>query len=216
MTMDDRDILISRVVDQEATGADWAALHELAESDPTIWRELAQAQRDQADLGAAVERAVACADAVEIPSHEHYSASLTERVRVVTTWSGWVAAAVLALMWTGVIGPGVSAPSGGSDAGNNRASLVPVGAEDPEAALDLYLKEGRRQGTVIGEIPQKVLVDVVTGEAGEVLQVIYLRQILETKDVDAFNMLANDELGRPDPSVRHQVVVRQDAPAQPD
>ncbi len=41
----DRDLLVSRVVDGVASSADWAALDDLARTESSIWRDLAQAQR---------------------------------------------------------------------------------------------------------------------------------------------------------------------------
>lgn len=210
----DKDILIGRVVDQEATDADWRALHEQAEQDPSIWRELAQAQRDHAELGAELEGALACADTVEIPGHEHYSRSLTERIRVVTTWSGWVAAAVMLLAWTGVLGP---APQESSETGAQRGEFVPIPAGKPEAALDYYLDEGRKMGSVVGEVPERVVLDVVLdGDgAGHGATVIYLRQIVERCDVDKFYTYGVDELGRPDPNVTHPVILKERRASQP-
>ena len=200
MTTTDLDTLISRVVDQEASDADWRALHTLAERDSSVWRELAQAQRDHADLTAEMDQALACVDRIDVPSHEHFSQSLTERVRVVVTWSGWAVAAALILAWLGIIDLGFS--SGDTTQPNGHtAGVVPTFPRDnPEAALDYYMEEGRKQGFVLGEADHRVL-DILVDDEGSGQAVIYLRQIIEIKKPDQLFMHPVDELGRPDPHV---------------
>ena len=79
MAQPDKDILISRVVDDEATGEDWAALKELAERDPAVWRDLAEAQYTSIGLASAVQAAIEVADDVEAPVHEHIRARQRSR-----------------------------------------------------------------------------------------------------------------------------------------
>ena len=57
MTGVDRDILISRVIDGEATPEDWTAMRAMAERDASIWGDLVAAQQDHAELCAIVSRA---------------------------------------------------------------------------------------------------------------------------------------------------------------
>jgi len=199
---DDMDRLISRIVDQEATDADWRALHAMADSEPTIWRELAKAQRDQAELGAQVEAALACAERVDVPSHEHFSQSMTERLRVVTTWSGWVAAALVMLAWTGAIDIGLfDAPQ--SDGTQTGTIVRPFAQAEPEEGLDYFISEGRKQGIVVGMMPQRYVLDVVTDEGGGATKTVYYgRLIVQKETVDTLYMHPTDELGRPDPLVR--------------
>lgn len=207
MTTTDLDILISRVVDQEATDADWSALHALAAQDALVWRRLAQAQRDHAKLTADIDAALACADRVDVPSHEHFSESLTERVRVVLTWSGWAVAAAVALAWLGVIDLGVSTRTANPNA--TTAGVVPAFLRDnPQEALNVYMEEGRRQGFVLGEADHRVL-DILVDEEGTGQAVIYLRQIIEIKDTPQLYMHPKDELGRPDPRTRFPVVFQE-------
>jgi hypothetical protein len=208
MTMHDYDRLINRVVDQEASEADWKALHTLAEADPQVWRELAQAQREHAAMSAAVERELACADRVEVAGHEHYSVSLTERFRVVTTWSGWVAAAVLALAWGGLVdlGTWTGRPESGSSASIGPApGMVTIPANDPSQAYDLFITEGRRQGLVLGELPGSVI-DVEVDANGNATSMIYLLQVAVKKDVDNLYVYSKNELGLPDPSFKRPVI----------
>jgi hypothetical protein len=68
-------LLISRVVDHEATPADWAELEAMSLADPSIWHRLAQAERAHAALSDAVEDAIAIAECVELPRHSAAVAS---------------------------------------------------------------------------------------------------------------------------------------------
>ena len=191
MTTEDLDILISRVVDQEASDGDWRALHALAETDPGVWRELAQAQRDHAELSAEVEAALSCVDGVDVPSHDYYSHSLTERVRVVMTWSGWVAAAVIMLAWLGVIEL-QSGPDGPAT-----AQLGPsIQGQSPEAALEYFLEEGRKQGVVLGEPEREVIGMRQHGEDG--VQVLYVLRVPCLTTETQLYMHPTNELGHPD------------------
>lgn len=200
MTTTDLDTLISRVVDQEATDADWRALHTLAANDAGVWRELAQAQRDHAELSAEMDQALACVDRVDVPSHEHFSQSLTERVRVVVTWSGWAVAAALMLAWTGLIDLGISSSDPSQPGQANTAGIVPAfQSDDPEAALDYYMEQGRKQGFVLGEADHRVI-DILDHDGQK--QVIFIRQIIELKNTNQLFMHPSDELGRPDPQMR--------------
>lgn len=218
--MHDYDNLISRVVDQEASEADWKALHALADADPQVWRELAQAQREHATLCAAVERELACVDGVDVSGHEHYSTSLTERIRVVTTWSGWVAAAVLALAWGGLVDLGDLMSRPGNE---NSAAIVPtpgmvtIPADDPRQAYDYFITEGQRQGIVLGEMPQHVVLEVEVNAEGDPSSVIFLRQVIERKALDGGLWVhSTNELGQPDPNSKHPVKFTSERARQPE
>ncbi len=191
----DVDLLLSRIIDGEAGTADWSSFKLLAEREPSLWRELAEAQRQQADLAAEVACAVSVADAVDVPFHEHASVQLRERFRLVGTWGGWAVAAMVALAWTaGLIGP--SGQPGPSD---NRASLLPTSFGSPADALRYYVDEGQKQGQVVGEVPAKVLLNSRRQATGEGFEVIYVRQIVERAVVDDLYRFGSDELGQPVP-----------------
>ncbi|MEQ8317509.1 MAG: hypothetical protein RIE77_07970 [Phycisphaerales bacterium] len=95
----DRDLLISRVVDDAASAQDWEQLRALAEYDPGVWRELFEAQHAQAELAQAVEQAIAIADGIEAPLDDLPAASFRFRVRKVSSWAGWAVAASVAVVW---------------------------------------------------------------------------------------------------------------------
>lgn len=101
-------VLLSRVVDHEASPADWAELEQRAVADPAIWHRLACAERAHARLSDAVEDAIAIAECVDLP----LGLSVAQRVSGDapagsrhTLWSafwkqspGWLVAACLAVM----------------------------------------------------------------------------------------------------------------------
>ncbi|MFG0325788.1 MAG: hypothetical protein ACF8SC_00770 [Phycisphaerales bacterium JB037] len=192
----DRDLLISRVIDGEASPEDWSAFRVLAARDASLWSELAAAQQDHADLRQGVEDAVRCADLVDAPFDRHAETIFHERLRVVASWGGWALAATLLLAFgIGVLQPSQPLPAG------NTAGLVslPEGAtpvSTPEEAMDAYLDKGRRSGRVLHNEPGLVLVESRPLPDGSGVEVVYLRQILERAIVNDIYRLSTDEFGR--------------------
>lgn len=185
----ERDILIARVADGDASGQEWATFRAWAERDASMWRELAEMQREAAALASAVNRAVGAADFVEAPVGEHMSARLTERFRMIGRWGGWAAAAALVLVWA----TGWRLPFNGAASGAGQAALLPTGS--PQDALRQYLDRGRQVGTVVGEVPEKVMLDTRPAADGQ-FEVIYIRQIMERAFVDDLFGVGADESGR--------------------
>lgn len=198
MTGTDRDILISRVIDGEATPEDWSALKALAERDPSVWRDLAGLQQDHAELSGAIAEAVMTADAVEAPLE--LMGGIAERGRALRTWGGWAAAAALGLAWI-VNGPRAQErvePMG-------RANLSPFGLgkdSKPEDFFDAYLQSGRATGKVVGEVGEPVLIETIPQESGG-YEVRYLRQVLERRVVPQVYEVSvgYDERGTPVPTM---------------
>lgn len=184
------DILIGRVVDQEATAADWAALEAIATTDRALWSRLAAAQRDHDALRSAFERnAESVADTIEIPGRAaHAMDAMSIRVRA---WSGWAAAAVLALAWAGAAGFGLL--SGDRASSIQHAGLV--SSLTPDEALDQYLTAGQAQGRVLGELP-KVMIESRPLEEGQRVEVLFIRQIYERAVVTELYSHGQDDLGR--------------------
>ena len=200
MTPEDRDVLFSRVIDGEATPEDWTALRALAAEDPSAWAELAAMQQDQAGLSAAVAEAIATAERVALPVHEHLSRRMTHRLRVVGGWGGWAAAAAIVLAWatgmTGVQpGPATTQPGGGAMSAGIGPNFYEV--SEPDDALELYLNKGLEDGRVIAEMPAKILLEARPNPAGEGYEVMYYRQILERAVVPDLVGLGSDDAGRP-------------------
>jgi hypothetical protein len=184
------DILITRVVDGVAAPADWDSLEALAAADPTVWRELAQAQRAEQLLKGAAAEAVAPAARVELPTviAKVGEDGLRLRLRRVGTWGGWAAAAVVTLAF---FGKGAPANSG----------VQPADLSSPiRSAADFYqqyLDQGKKEGRVIGELPDRVLMDAEQAQDGKGYTVVFVRQIMERTKVDSLSQISHDEEGKP-------------------
>jgi hypothetical protein len=186
------EVLISRVVDGEATARDWDRFRAIADQDPTLWREMAEYQHDHGAVVAMVSQAIAIADEVEAPTHEDMEERLRNRLRILASWGGWAAAASLAVMW-GVGQAKTTGPILGSSAG-----IVP-GLNTPSDFLKGYLQQGQATGQVVGEMPEKILVETRALPEGQGYEVYYIRQIIERTTVPDLFMIGTDEAGRPVP-----------------
>lgn len=215
MSTIDRDILLSRVLDGEASPEDWQAFKALAASDHSVWHELAEAQQDLADLSRAVGAAVAQADSVDLPIEQHFGRRLSARVGRVASWGGWIAAAAVTLAALtggplgGPFGTGSLAggPTGGvSGTGVQAAGLGPFAT--PDDALRAYVEKGRRAGSVVGEMPERVVLSTEPTADGTGYEVFYIRQIVERVVVPEVYRAGADESGQ-------LVPVRVERPAQP-
>ncbi|MFG0242680.1 MAG: hypothetical protein ACF8R9_07855 [Phycisphaerales bacterium JB054] len=193
MTGVDRDILITRVLDGEATPEDWAAFRAMAALDQAVWADLADAQQDRADLASAVADAIAIADRVEAPVHRHAGEQLNARIRTGAAWLGWVAAAMVAVAgFTGRLG--APATQGGAGLGAQQAGLFPISS--PEDAMQLYLDKGQQAGSVLGEVPDRVLLSSAPAADGNGYEVVFLRQIIERQRVKTLYQLGENEVGQ--------------------
>lgn len=188
----DKDILISRIVDREATLEDWAVLKALADADPSIWFQLAQAQQDQQALAAGLAIAIQIADGIDAPSEAAFLHRFSRRMSLVGSWGGWAAAAMIAIAL-------FLRPYGADSPTPNTAgpSLPPLTSASD--AYERYLDLGRREGAVLGEVPRKFLVNTFPRENGDGYEVIYIRQIVERAVVPELYRFGSDELGRPAP-----------------
>lgn len=195
---DRRDELISRVIDGEASGADWAALRGLAQADPSVWTEITAAQGQHEALCLVVEEAGALADCVELPDDALLTPTerFERRMNTVRSWGGWAAAAAILLVWfTGV-------PVGSLGTAGRGSMTAGVGPDwtqiAPEEALNRYLDRGRQTGRVLAEVPDRIVVETRPLENGEGLEVVYLRQILEREIVTPSNMyrVGQNEFGQ--------------------
>jgi len=187
MSMPEKDILISRVVDGVAGAGDWVELDMLGAADSSLWRELAQAQRDKQLLDQAVGEAISIADVVSLPK-----ADWSERRLRVPQWAGWAAAAVLAIAMFVM-------PRGGTPNGNTAGTFFPpVQAEEqtPDAALNSYLAKGKDEGRVIRQLPEFVVLESAPAADGRGYDVVYLRQIVERARVESVNSYQVDDAGR--------------------
>lgn len=196
MSTMERDILISRVVDGLAGDSDWQSLERLAESDPTVWRELATAQRHQALLCGLMDRELQAIDHIDVP---------LERPTVLRfpgsswKWSGWAAAAMVGVAW--FVGPRTNAPAmhqGAQTAGliGDGSSIIPV-RDTAEDYLQSYLDQGRRDGIVVGQMENKPVIELrpIKVDGGTEYEVVYARVILEKTRLPDVYRLTTDEFG---------------------
>lgn len=196
MDSEQRDHLISRVVDRCESAADWEALSAFESEHNGVWRELAQALRCEAELRDAMAIQVARADQVSLPP-----SSKSNTRRPLPTWSGWLAAAACVIAW---------ALSSLSDPAAAIATHSPV-EKVAQAAPEEPATQNTADHSVITELPMLV-VDTKPAVDGDGYEVIYLRRVLETRRVDQVMQLAVDEGGslRPVP-VDHSELTRPEA-----
>jgi hypothetical protein len=200
------DLLISRVLDASATPAEWEELCGSASYDPDLWRALAMRLRDHTGLGRAVGASIEVAeaiDAVGAPSRRGRPAlppgpRAARRRGAPGRSLGWVLSACLALAWTSfsLLRPDAM----------RSAPPLPGGADEPgtEDLLQAYVDRGRREGSVVADLPERILLDTRPMPAGEGLELLYLRQILERAVVpELYEFSGQDEAGRAIP-VRYE------------
>jgi hypothetical protein len=189
----DPELLISRVVDGEATPDDWSSFRLQADREPSLWRDLAEAQRIQTALGEEVGAAVATSGYIDVPMHREIERRFSDRVRMVGIWGGWLAAACVGLMWAQG-----TANKSNTNPGGSQAKLLPD-------VLQNYLSRGEQEGKVLGELPEKVLVRAtpLTGSGPNGIdsgyEVVYLRQILERVVVKDLYQYGEDDTGQKQP-----------------
>lgn len=198
MTNPRDDQIISRVIDGDASQRDWNALESIAARDPAVWRRLALALRDHAGFVRAVNASVRAADAVEAPvtlaGAVPAAGAGPHRTRRLGTWAGWAAAAVVALAW----GSTFLRPPGVTTLGEHAGFAEAIRSAPAADLIAAYLDRGRAEDRVIGELPERVLLDSRPAESGDGYELLYLRQILERVTVpDLYEYTAQDEAGRP-------------------
>ena len=195
--MIDRDLLITRVIDGEATAEDWSALHALAREDALIWSELASAQQDSAELRCAVGMLSSVAGDIEAPIADCARVHLGVRLRSAATWGGWLAAAAVALSFV-LAGPRTQGPIQNT----NIAGMIPVSEAKrrvlpeltPDEALRAYLHNGERSGRVVSADPDLLVMSAEPTKDGT-FEVVYVRRIVERTRMDLFHV-GQDEQGR--------------------
>ncbi len=197
MSNENEQLMVSRVIEPDATSEQWDELTAAASSNPTLWRRTAEALRDHQAMTRAVNGSIAIADDVSTTPRTSrvvhrlaVDSAPSERLQLLR-WSGWAVAALVALAW--VSGLSNVQPTGnGFQAG--------VGSQVLSAAdlLERYLVQGRREGRVFDEVPEKILVQSRPSPTGDAVEVIFIRQILERMTLpDLYQYQGEDESGRP-------------------
>ncbi len=191
MTGIDRDILLTRVLDGRASPEDWAAFRAMAARDPEVWADLADAQQDRAELQIALAQATQIADHIDAPVDIVTGERLTARLNRAAAWVGWIAAATLAM--TTITAHSVKRTTAVPPP-TQQAGLFSVSS--PQEALKMYFNKGKEAGTVLGEVPDRVLLQTTPSPDGQGYELVYLRQIVEKTHVNELYQLAIDEAGR--------------------
>jgi hypothetical protein len=143
------------------------------------------AQRDEVAFAQAVGQAVSVAHGVELPvmTQAHAQVGVRNRLKLVGAWGGWAAAAMVALaVFTNR--PGAVSP----------ASPIPTQQAGLDGLLSQYLDEGKKAGSVVGELPDKVVLDSVKTADGQT-EITYVRQIVEKALVNDLYRTTVDEAG---------------------
>ena len=195
MSNEDNELLVSRVIEPDATAKEWDELTAAAEADPQLWRRTVKTLRDQQALTRAVNASVAIAEGVSSrqvrqPGRNVEVDRLPLRRPQLFRWSGWAVVALVALAW-------VSGLSNFRSNGTMNAGFVPPTLTAAEH-LQNYYTQGRREGRVFDEVPEKILVQIRPSPTGDGDEIIYIRQILERTTLPVlYHYQGEDESGRP-------------------
>lgn len=191
---DERDVLISRVIDGVATSEDWSTFRAAAAHDPTIWSELADTQRDHESMCMRVHQHVGIADQIELPTALFDDQPLRHRLEMVSKWGGWAAAAAILLVWFIGNPAGITHTEPGHLTGGLAGSGLLLTQSQPDQAFNRYLDEGQRTGRVVGEMPEQIVIETRPMQDGTI-EVLYLRQIIERQIINHAYRPMIDESG---------------------
>ncbi len=200
-----RDLLITRMVDGVAQESDWNDLGRIARTDASIFTDLAHAHRIDRAVRAFAAPLVAQADRVSLPPTaadldttfpiEPVHVPHRSRARR-APFLGWAIAACLALALGAEIAGVRLGLSGRNTTPSNAAGLVAPTFASADQAMNAYVELGKQQGKVVGEMPQKFVIQSQPAPDGEGLEVVYIRQFIERAIVKDLYTLGTDELGR--------------------
>jgi hypothetical protein len=174
------DLLINRIIDDEAGEADRRRFDELARSDPDLWRRVALRQQDLMLLAEQVGEATASAAETDLP-HRWF---LPRRLSWPLALAGWAAVIIIALSWS------LSALVDRELAARNAAPMPVQNAPlTPEQHLQRYLEAPY----VLADLQPEVL-EVEQLSDGRVA-VRFVRRIEEIAFLDPQLQLPVDEDG---------------------
>lgn len=194
MTMTRQDVITHRVVDGAASADELRELAELATMDDSVWGRVAEALRIDRTVSEGVDAAAMIAATIEAP---HARAGITRASRHagalrLRQWSGWAAAAVIAIAF--VIVQIVNSPL------TEPVPTTMIATAPTQPALDdvihAYVQAGLEQGRVLRELPP-VTVEINPTPDGLATEVTYVRRLLERTTIDQVYRIGHDEHGRP-------------------
>lgn len=195
---DEAEILISRIIDDEATDEDRVRFQQLATLEPLAWRRLALRQQDMLRLSADVDAATASMTAIDLPpaatSNTPGRTAPARRAWQLTNTialAGWAAVLILGATWalSAMFAPMPEADIAVDDGleGAERSTL------SPDDYLGLYLEEGLRRGEVVGEM-QPIFMRIEQRD-DDSFQLFFLRRLEEsiTLTQDELDTLINEQ-----------------------
>jgi hypothetical protein len=218
------DTLIARIVDREAGPTDFDGFADLVRETPAAISDLLAALRLDNELRAGVAAELNRVDRIELPLPGHGRVARIERLPRGARWTGWAAAAVIAMCW---IGSGLveSLPTHVTDPvaridgergapgapGAHGAEQSPGLAFDPSAVPagprprhpagsfgDGPGSASLASDQVVGELPMQV-VETRPAADGQGYEVLYVKRLLQRTRVGSVYSLGLDEQGQPAP-----------------
>jgi hypothetical protein len=184
--------LIARIVDRAAAPSDYESFGALARGAPAHWEELLSALRDDDALHGALDGSLQAAERVELPAGPLAPSAPGGVLRRIGPWSGWLAAAALALVWLAG-----DARLEGASTDPARDGLARLSDADPRATP--RLRDAPVAGDpVLAELPLR-LVGAEPSRDGAGLEVLYVQPVLRRTRVDGVFEMGTDEQGRPAP-----------------
>jgi len=163
------EILISRMVDSEATAEDRAQFELLAGGDPSLWRRLAMRQHEMAVLSAKVETDTRFVEQIDLPAKlpQPVRAGVGDRLRLIA-YSGWAAMLVLATSWWIV-------SVNQADERNQARQVITESA--PTLSFDEHRTEYMKAPYVVGEMAPTMLHREVMSDGRTAIR--FLRRVEE-------------------------------------
>jgi hypothetical protein len=182
--------LIARIVDRAAAPSDYEGFATLARGAPAHWDELLAALRDDDALHGALEDSLQPVERIELPAAPPAPRGVLRQIR---PWSGWLAAAALALVWlAGELRHDDALPAFPSR--GNLARMPDAGPRSAPRPRDLPAAAD----SVLGELPLH-LVGAQPARDGDGLDVLYVQPVLRRTRVDRVFEMGTDEHGLPAP-----------------
>lgn len=204
----DQDVVFSRLLDGRGKVADWQRLREATAGDTgaAAWDRIIGSAGDQDVLGEVMGLAGERAGETDLhrAMFETVPAPLTlpsaqgrrtdRAVRAARL--GWLVAACMAL---GLVSVSLRPSGGGGGGGTQGANLAPFSLENLSSSdlMNGYKARAAKEGTLVGELPQRVVIETRPSADGKGYEVLYMRQFIERAIVDDLYKLGTDETGRP-------------------
>ncbi len=200
---DERDVLVSRIIDGIASSEDWNIFRAVASHDPSIWSELADIQQMHKSLSDTVEDQISIADQIELPGGLIDDEPLRTKLDLVSRWGGWAAAAAILLVWLfgkpAMLSNQIDSSDKPDIAGLPGSGLIGskmlLDQAQPDQAFDRYLSSGQSTGQVVGEMPEQIVIETRPMPDGSI-EVLYLRQIIERQVIDHAYREVHNEAGQ--------------------